>query len=152
MLQQAQPSPTLPALGWREWIALPELAIPHIKCKVDTGARTSTLHAFFLEPFQERGRPRVRFKVHPVQNRTDTEINCCADIVDEREVSDSGGHRERRIIICTSVVVGRARWPIELTLTSRDTMRFRMLLGRTAIRNRFLVDPAVSFQAGKPHP
>ena len=104
----------------------------------------------YLETFEENGRQRVRFGIHPVQRRTDTSIECTADILDERDVTDSGGHRERRIVIQTPMVVGEKRWPIEVTLTSRDTMQFRMLLGRTAVKKRFLVNPARSYLAGKP--
>lgn len=137
------------ALGWREWAALPELGIRRLKCKVDTGARTSALHAFFVEEFREQGQRRLRFGVHPFQRRVDKETICEADIIDRRRVVDSGGHAEMRYVIQTEVEIGKHRWPIELTLTDRDTMRFRMLLGRTAIENRFVVDPAQSFLVGK---
>lgn len=137
-------------IGWREWAALPEIGIQQIKCKVDTGARTSTLHAFLVERFTEHGRARVHFAIHPLQRRADIERRCTADLADERMVSDSGGHREKRCIIFTPVLIGDQQWPIEITLTSRDTMRFRMLLGRTAIRRRFLVDPSASYLARKP--
>lgn len=137
-------------LGWREWISLPELDIARVKVKVDTGARTSTLHAFYVRQFFDAGVKRVRFGVHPHQGRTDFEQHCVADVLDERDVMDSGGHRELRIFIRTLVVIGGRRLPIQITLTDRDTMRFRMLLGRTAMRGIFVVDPRRSFAAGEP--
>jgi hypothetical protein len=139
----------LTTLGWREWVALPELGIERIKAKVDTGARTSTLHAFALETFREQGRDKVRFSMHPVQRDSNTVLECVADVVDRRQVSDSGGHREQRWVIETPVLIGTQRYAIELTLTSRDNMLFRMLLGRTALRGRYRVDPARSYLQGK---
>ncbi len=137
-------------LGWREWVALPDLGISRIKVKVDSGARTSALHAFRVEPYRSQAQRRVRFWIHPLQKNTDFVVECDAEIADERVVTDSGGHAEERLVINTHVMINTVQWPVEVTLTSRDTMKFRMLLGRTAIRKRFLVDCAASYLAGKP--
>jgi hypothetical protein len=139
-------------LGWREWVSLPALGIRHIKAKVDTGARTSALHAFSSEIYYERGVKMVRFRLHPWQKRTDIEQSCFAEVIDERVVSDSGGHRERRLVITTEVCIDKRCWPIEMTLTKRDNMQFRMLLGRTAIRGHFGVDPSASYLVGEKPP
>ena len=136
-------------LGWREWVGLPELGLPAIKAKVDTGARTSALHAFEIETFSEQGKSRVRFRIHPKQKDSNTVVTCVADIIDERTVTDSGGHREKRLIIETPMTIGPWSWPIEMTLTARDSMMFRMLLGRTAIKGLALVNPAMSYRVGK---
>jgi hypothetical protein len=136
-------------LGWREWLALPELGLPAIKAKVDTGARTSTLHAFYVDTFRRDGRLYARFGVHPLQQRADLVIHGEAPVIDRRQVSDSGGHREERYVIETRLALAGREWPIELTLTNRETMLFRMLLGRTAINGRALVDPEKSFLTGQ---
>ncbi|MDY6980013.1 MAG: ATP-dependent zinc protease [Pseudomonadota bacterium] len=138
----------LQVIGWREWIRLPELGIEHIKAKVDTGARTSALHTFDLEPYDDNGVRMVRFKVHPVQHKLKPEVECRCPVLDERQVTDSGGHQEQRIVISTLACMGDYCWEIEMTLTNRDSMRFRMLLGRTAMAGRFLVNPRVSYRIG----
>ena len=138
-------------LGWREWLALPDLGIPQIKAKVDTGARTSALHGFEIEELGDGEVQRVRFRIHPVQKDNSTEIQCEADVVDRRVVRDSGGHQELRWVIRTDIRIGDQTWPAEFTLTSRDDMLFRMLLGRTAMKGRAVVDPARSYLMGK-HP
>ncbi|MCH7944359.1 MAG: ATP-dependent zinc protease [Proteobacteria bacterium] len=136
-------------VGWREWLALPDLGLPAIKAKIDTGARTSALHAFFVEPFDKGGVGHVRFGIHPLQRRTDIEVVCEAPVVDRRWVSDSGGHRELRYFLEALVHMGGRVWPVEISLTDRDSMMFRMLLGRTAIKGRMMVDPERSYVAGK---
>lgn len=136
-------------LGWREWVALPQLGIPQIKAKVDTGARTSALHAFKVRSFHEGTQERVEFQIHPIQNDNDTVATCVADVIDKRIVTDSGGHKEERFVIKTDLMIGKYSWPIEITLTAREDMLFRMLLGRTAIKSRAQVNPARSYLVGK---
>jgi hypothetical protein len=138
----------LAAIGWREWLSLPQLGIPHLKAKVDTGARTSALHACYVEPYLEQGIRMVRFGIHPQQRRTDIIIECTAVVRDRRKVTDSGGHREKRYVIETLATLGNVTWTLELTLTNRDSMRFRMLLGRTAMEDRFVVNPSDSYLLG----
>lgn len=136
-------------LGWREWVSLPDLDIAQIKAKIDTGARTSALHAFKISPFDKDGKQYVEFYLHPNQRDLDTVQVCSAPVIDQRTVTDSGGHKEERWVISTSVTLGAHTWPIEVTLTARDDMLFRMLLGRNAIKNRALVDSSRSYLIGK---
>ena len=136
-------------IGWREWVALPELNLPAIKAKVDTGARTSALHAYFVEPFQEDGWALVRFGVHPLPRRSSVSRICQAPVKECRLVTDSGGHREERYVIETTVQLGVHSCMTEVTLTNRDTMKFRMLLGRSALQQiGALVNPDRSYLLG----
>jgi hypothetical protein len=136
-------------VGWREWVALPALGLPAVKAKVDTGAKTSSLHAFGLETFREDGRERVRFGVHPLQENEHVTVWAEADVVDERHVTSSSGHEELRVVIRTPLRLGDARWPVELTHTDRRQMRLRMLLGREALAGRLLVDASISYLHGR---
>ena len=139
-------------LGFEEWAGLPDLGLPSLKAKVDTGARTSALHARDIELFHENGVAYVRFKVQPVPRRPAIEITCRALIADQRTVTSSNGEQERRFVIETAIEIGDRRWPIEITLTNRETMHYRMLIGRRALQPGTLVDPASSFhQARRSH-
>ncbi|NJK28246.1 MAG: ATP-dependent zinc protease [Coleofasciculaceae cyanobacterium SM2_3_26] len=143
----------LPVIGWREWLALPDLGIGKIKAKIDTGARSSAIHAFDISPYEEAGRLMVRFSVHPYQRDRDYTIAAQAPVLDRRSVRSSSGQSDLRYVVLTDVLLADGaqpgcRWAIELTLTNRDMMGFRMLLGRQAVRRCFLVDPGRSFLFG----
>ena len=132
-------------IGWRENIALPQIDIPRIKAKIDTGARSSALHAFNIRELQRDGKAIVRFQVHPLQRDSKTTITAEADLLEYRKIRNSGGIAQLRPVIKTQVTLGEQTWAIELSLTDRDVMGFRMLLGRQAVRGHFLVDPGRSF-------
>jgi hypothetical protein len=135
-------------VGWREWILLPELTAIPIKAKVDTGAKTSALHAFYIEPYTVEDQLFVKFLIHPYQKNLDVQVECCAPVVDQRLVSDSGGHKEKRYVIERLFRVGNQCFRAELTLTDRDSMLFRMLLGRNVLKSRYAVDSGSSFLLG----
>jgi len=139
-----------PMLGWREWVALPEFNIVQIKAKIDTGARSSALHAFAIDPYRKGGQRWVMFAIHPVQKQTDVVVECHAPVKDRRIVSDSGGHKQRRYVIETQLILGNSAINAEITLTNRDSMLFRMLIGRTAINDRFLINAQASYLQGHP--
>jgi hypothetical protein len=140
----------LPTIGWREWVGLPDLGIKRIKVKVDTGARSSSLHAFDVEIFTRDGMDWARFGVHPIQRRETSELQLEARVLEVRSVRSSSGQAARRPVIETNVSLLGVTWPIELTLANRDQMGFRMLLGRQAFRGRFLVDASRSYYGGRP--
>ncbi|MEZ4448210.1 MAG: ATP-dependent zinc protease [Nannocystaceae bacterium] len=138
----------LPVIGWREWVDLPALGGIAVKAKIDTGARTSALHAVGLESFRRGGAPWVRFSVHPHQRDTERSVLVEAAVIDERAIRNSGGSAEDRPVISTRAAIGAVALDIEVTLTNRALMGFRMLLGREALRGNFLVDPGRSFLVG----
>ena len=137
-------------IGWREWAKIPELGIEHIKAKIDTGARTSALHAMHLQTFKHHGEAFVRFRVHPAQKHRRPELLCEAKLKDVRSVKNSGGQTEERYVIETTITIGEHDFTAEITLTNRAPMGFRMLLGRTALRRRFLVNPGTSYLLSRP--
>ena len=138
------------AVGWKEWVELPDLGIPAVKAKIDSGAKTSTLHASYIEEYLENGSAMVRFSIRPLRRRTSMIIECQAQITDKRIVRDSGGHEEERCVISTNISMAGKTWPIEVTLTNRDNMLFRMLLGRTAMIDGHLsIEPEKKYLLGK---
>jgi hypothetical protein len=136
-------------VGWREWVGLPDLHVDAIKAKIDTGARTSALHAYRIEPFHRAGALWLRFELNPIQRSHAMQVRCEAPAVGERTVRNTGGGIERRYIINTVLRLGEAAWSIELALTNRDHMGFRMLLGRTALQGRVLIEPGRSYLLGR---
>lgn len=139
------PRPKPLTIGWREYVALPEWGIDRIKVKVDTGALTSTLHAMGMEHFEREGRAWIRFDLHPLQRRRLPSSRVEAPILEFREVRSSNGRVERRAVVVTQLALMGQTWSAPITLTRRDRMGFRMLLGRQALRHRFVVDPGRSF-------
>lgn len=135
----------LKTLGWREWVCLPGLGVTDMKAKIDTGAKTSAIHAFRITEFTENGQLWVSFYIHPVQRKKRPEISCRAQVIDKRLVRSSNGKEEARYVIETDLQIGKQTWPAEFTLTNRDEMGFRALIGRQALNKRFVVDPARSF-------
>ncbi len=132
-------------IGWREFITLPQLKIDRIKAKIDTGARSSAIHAFNIQEVQEHGKRIIRFQIHPTQRDNQTIITTEAELLEYRTIRNSGGIAQLRPVIKTKIKLGQQIWSIELSLTDRDVMGFRMLLGRQAVRNKFLVNPGKSF-------
>ncbi len=149
-MMKTQLKKILPVIGWREWISLPDLDVKSIKVKVDTGARSSSLHAINQRIFEHDGEKWVRFQVDSLQDTTDHTVKAEAKIIDFRSVRSSSGVAEMRPVIETRIKLLDRIWPIELTLSNRDSMGFRMLLGRQAFRKKFFVDAGRSYYGGKP--
>ena len=144
----------LPVIGWREWVSLPELGVEKMRAKIDTGAATSAIHVshFRMLKTKKKGSAKVEFRVHPVQHRSHPAIIARAALVEHRHVRSSVGHLTERPVIKTILKMGESSWPIELTLVNRDIMSFRMLIGREAIKGRYLVNPGRSHLAKKIKP
>ncbi|MGO0576049.1 ATP-dependent zinc protease family protein [Ornithinimicrobium panacihumi] len=137
-------------VGWREWVQIPHLDVPWIKAKIDTGAKTSSLHAFDLKVLDREGQQWVRFEVHPWQATADDAVVVEVPVHDVRSVRSSSGHAETRYVVLLPLVLGRREVQAEVTLTDRDEMGFRMLVGREALVQGYLVDPALSYAGGRP--
>lgn len=136
-------------VGSEEWCSFPSLSIPVIKARVDSGAKTSSIHAFNIHSFNRNGQAWVSFEIHPIQNDRKTTVRCESPVIDRRYIKSSSGEKEKRFVISAPVQVGGDIWEIELTLTNRDSMGYRMLLGREAMSGRMLVDPSASFLLGE---
>ncbi len=141
----------LAIIGWREILSLPELNVDRIKAKIDTGARSSALHAFHCQEFKLQDKSIIRFQIHPIQHDSKQTVLAEAELLEYRKVRNSGGHTQVRPVVLTTIKLGEDQWQIELTLTNRDVMGFRMLLGRQAVRDRFLVNPGKSFLQSSQH-
>jgi hypothetical protein len=148
-VKPATKDPMTVVIGWREWVTLPSLGINAIKAKIDSGARTSSLHAYDITEFKRGSRNFVRFTVHPQQRTQKAVVSCETRLLEKRKVKDSGGKVTLRPVIITQITLGDKTWEIELTLTNRNEMGFRMLLGRQALRNNFIINPGKSFLASK---
>ena len=136
-------------IGWNEWCQLPQLNLPAIKAKIDTGAKTSALHAFNIVKFTRKHKPWVKFNIHPIQGNNELTVNCQSPLIDERFVMSSNGHKEHRPVIKTTVILGPLTWQIEITLSNRDPLKFRMLLGRNALKEHIIIDPYHTTRQGK---
>jgi len=139
-------------IGWQEWCALPRLHIPTIKAKIDTGAKTSVLHASDIGAFHRRGKHYVHFIVHPIQRSLKYPVPCTALIVDQRTIMNTGGHKETRYIILSTLTLGTQSWDIEISLTNRELLSFRLLLGRDALKKGIMIEPGKTLLQGKIQP
>ena len=149
MKSREEKAKQLPVIGWREWVTLPVLGVARIKAKVDSGARSSSLHAFDVQEFSRDGKTWVRFLLHPHQRSSEETIECESEVLEKRMVKSSSGKATLRPVILTTVALLGGEFQVELTLANRDEMGFRMLLGREATRRRFLVDTGASYYGGR---
>ena len=140
-----------PIVGWREWVSLPDFGVA-VRAKIDTGAKTSAIHVFRPHVFERDGRDYIRFTLHPRQRHKKPSVRCEAELIERRKVTSSNGQAEERYVIRTMARIGEQHFPIELTLAKRNALTFRMLVGRQALKNRFLVDSGRSFVQGKERP
>ncbi len=131
-------------IGRFEWCSLPKLKIPAIKAKIDTGAKTSAIHAFNIKTFRQGGKLKVKYDIHPIQGNDKVIVSCKSVVIDERAIMSSNGHKEHRYVISTILGLGGKQWPIELTLSNRDPLRFRLLLGREALSHKVIIDPSLN--------
>lgn len=136
-------------VGWQEWCQLPELGIPLTKAKIDTGARTSAIHAYNIKTYSRHNKTFVHFEAHPIQRNDQIIVDCKAEVIDERVVMSSTGHKENRLVILTPITLGDTTWDIELTLSNREPLRHRVLLGREALRHHVLIDPSSKLLQGR---
>ena len=137
-------------IGWREWASLPDLGVKRVKAKIDSGAKTSALHAFKIRTAERDGALWVEFAIHPIQRQARPEIACAAEVIARRRIKSSNGAVEERFIIRTKLKLGARSYPIELSLANRDSMGFRLLLGRDALKNGFVIAPSRSYRLGEP--
>ena len=152
LMSKKRPRNQLDLIGWREWVGLPDLGVSAIKAKVDTGARSSSLHVCDIEEYEENGLAMVRFEIHPAQRSSEPAILASSPLLEHRSVRSSSGKAQIRPVIKTTVKLLSQIWQVELTLANRDEMGFRMLLGREAFRGRFLVDAGKSYYGERANP
>ena len=143
-------APSYTLAGWREWVSLPTIGVPWIKAKLDTGARSSALHAFDLVEEQRDGDRWVRFSIHPWQGLDDDAVDAFLPVIDVREVRSSSGHAEERLVVPMDITLVGATVTAEMTLSNRDEMGFRMLVGREALEKGYAVHPGSSYLGGRP--
>lgn len=143
-------SPSNTIVGWREWVSLPGLGVPWVKAKLDTGARSSAIHAFDIEPFEREGTDWVRYSIHPWQRSSEEAVACESPVIERRSVRSSSGHSEERYAVSLDLSLAGRTVTAEVTLSRRDEMGFRMLVGREALRQGFWVDPGRSYLGGRP--